>query len=96
MKKFIVEHVGKSSSLSAGCGLERAAVCDWGADTPVKTPALWIGTRSGAIPSLTHETVDFGGLQAVPDLFAGLLVPMQELIRSVDVLQAFQKGDQCY
>jgi len=93
MKKFVLEHVGKGAVTgAAGFGLERSAVCHLASESPIKTPALWIGTRAGSIPTLTPETIEMGGLRSNPEMFAGLLVPMQDLIKSVDVLQAFQKG----
>jgi hypothetical protein len=93
MKKFVLEQVGRGSGpvSHAGFGLERTATCHLNG-TGIKTPALWIGTRGGAVPNLTHETVELGGLKANPDMFAGLLVPLQDLIRSADVFQSYKKG----
>ena len=94
MKKFVIEHVGKGAAAGAtGFGLERSAISHLSSETPIRTPALWIGTRAGSVPTLTPETVEMGGLRSNPEMFAGLLVPMQDLIKSVDVLAAFQKGE---
>jgi len=58
MKKFVLEQVGRGSGPvgNAGFGLERTAVCHMNG-TGIKTPALWMGTRGGAVPNLTHEGV---------------------------------------
>ena len=96
MKKFVLDQVGTSGktgrSGNSG-GLERTAVCSLDGISAIKTPALWIGTKSGAVPTLTPETVELGGLAADPDMFAGLLVPLQDLIKSADVFQSYQKGE---
>jgi hypothetical protein len=96
MKKFVLDQVGtsgKSGRSGNSGGLERTAVCSLDGILAIKTPALWIGTKSGAVPTLTPETVELGGLSADPDMFAGLLVPLQDLIKSADVFQSYQKGE---
>ena len=96
MKKFVLDQVGtsgKSGRSGNSGGLERTAVCSLDGISAIKTPALWIGTKSGAVPTLTPETVELGGLAADPDMFAGLLVPLQDLIKSADVFQSYQKGE---
>ena len=100
MKKFVLEQVGKGTAGPVGqfsFGLERTAVCQLNTESsPIKTPALWIGVRGGAVPTLTPETMELGGLKANPDMFAGLLVPMQDLIKSADVFQSYKKGKMKY
>jgi hypothetical protein len=96
MKKFVLDQVGtsgKSGRSGNSGGLERTAVCSLDGISAIKTPALWIGTKSGAVPTLTPETVELGGLAADPDMFAGLLVPLQDLLKSADVFQSYQKGE---
>ena len=92
MKKFIIEHVGKGTAVNAGFGFERTAVFNLGSDVAFKTPGLLLGSKCAAIPTITPETFEMGGLRSNPDLFAGLLVPMQDLVKSFDVLQGYQKG----
>ena len=96
MKKFVLEQVGKGTAGSVGqvgFGLERTAVCQLNRESSlIKTPALWIGARGGAVPTLTPETVELGGLKANPDMYAGILVPMQDMIKSADVFQSYNKG----
>ena len=87
MRKFILEKVGSSG------GLERTTTCSLNGLSAVITPSIWILTKSGAIPTLTPETVEMGGLSADSEMFAGLLVPLQDLIKSADVFQSYQKGE---
>jgi len=61
-------------------------------DGCVKTPALWLGTKGGSVPFLTAETFEISGLKSQTDMFAGLLVPFKDHVRSVEVYKKFEKG----
>eukprot|EP00088_Acartia_fossae_P039710 TRINITY_DN4132_c0_g1_i4.p1 TRINITY_DN4132_c0_g1~~TRINITY_DN4132_c0_g1_i4.p1 ORF type:complete len:401 (-),score=78.58 TRINITY_DN4132_c0_g1_i4:93-1295(-) len=87
--KFIIDGVaGKTVATGCATAAARAGQLEVRSSLPVlDTPAPLIRCRGGAIPHLTHET-----LQYLDTANRTLLIPYQYHSTQTDVLKAYQKG----